>query len=66
MKDFQRHYSGKHSQRFWARVNKNKSSEAYSLACALQDIEEIILTRIHCVMLHKKVLDNSKPQHHKE
>jgi hypothetical protein len=55
MKKLPRYYSGRLSKSFWKRVNKTNSPKVYSLACCLQDIEEIMLSRILLAMLDSKM-----------
>jgi len=55
MKVFKKHYSGKLSNSFWNKINKNGSSTAYSMGCALQDIENTMLTRIELAMINHKI-----------
>ena len=49
-------YSGKDSKEFWDKINKNGSSTAYSMGCALQDIEEVMISRINLAMLNYKIM----------
>lgn len=52
-------YSGKLSERFWNTINKNGSPFAYSLGCALQNVEAILLASIRAAMLNEVSFDKA-------